>query len=100
MKAETKTLLAAQLTLQFLYHFITLIFCHLFIKFYEKALVLGNNLENVNKVPNCITILISFYRIFNPFFQVATEKDFLDAINKVIKAYAKFSSTPKYMTYN
>ena len=34
------------------------------------------------------------------FFQVATEKDFLDAINKVIKAYAKFSSTPKYMTYN
>lgn len=32
--------------------------------------------------------------------QVATEKDFLDAINKVIKAYAKFSSTPRYMTYN
>lgn len=32
--------------------------------------------------------------------KVATEKDFIDAINKVIKAYAKFSSTPKYMTYN
>lgn len=32
--------------------------------------------------------------------QVATEKDFLDAVNKVIKAYAKFSSTPRYMTYN
>jgi len=32
--------------------------------------------------------------------KVATEKDFLDAINKVIKAYAKFSATPKYMTYN
>lgn len=32
--------------------------------------------------------------------QVATEKDFIDAINKVIKAYAKFSSTPRYMTYN
>jgi 26S proteasome regulatory subunit T1 len=32
--------------------------------------------------------------------KVATEKDFLDAINKVIKAYAKFSSTPRYMTYN
>lgn len=32
--------------------------------------------------------------------KVATEKDFLEAINKVIKAYAKFSSTPKYMTYN
>ena len=32
--------------------------------------------------------------------KVATEKDFLDAVNKVIKAYAKFSATPKYMTYN
>ncbi len=32
--------------------------------------------------------------------QVATEKDFIDALNKVIKAYAKFSSTPRYMTYN
>ena len=32
--------------------------------------------------------------------KMATEKDFLEAINKVIKAYAKFSSTPRYMTYN
>ena len=32
--------------------------------------------------------------------KVATEKDFLDAVNKVIKAYAKFSSTPRYMAYN
>ena len=32
--------------------------------------------------------------------KLATEKDFLEAINKVIKAYAKFSSTPKYITYN
>lgn len=32
--------------------------------------------------------------------KVCIEKDFLDAINKVIKSYAKFSSTPKYMTYN
>lgn len=32
--------------------------------------------------------------------KVATEKDFLDAVAKVIKGYAKFSSTPKYMTYN
>ncbi|KAF9578565.1 26S proteasome regulatory subunit 7 [Lunasporangiospora selenospora] len=32
--------------------------------------------------------------------KVATEKDFLEAVNKVIKSYAKFSSTPKYMTYN
>ena len=32
--------------------------------------------------------------------KVATEKDFIDAVNKVIKAYAKFSATPKYMTYN
>eukprot|EP01039_Chlorochromonas_danica_P000235 gene235-253_t len=30
----------------------------------------------------------------------ASEKDFLDAINKVIKGYQKFSSTPKYMVYN
>jgi 26S proteasome regulatory subunit T1 len=29
--------------------------------------------------------------------KVATEKDYLDAVNKVIKAYAKFSSTPKYL---
>ena len=34
------------------------------------------------------------------FWQVATEKDFLEAVNKVIKAYAKFSATPRYMTYN
>lgn len=32
--------------------------------------------------------------------KVATEKDFLEAVNKVIKGYAKFSSTPKYMNYN
>uniref|UniRef100_H2Y4S6 26S proteasome regulatory subunit 7 n=1 Tax=Ciona savignyi TaxID=51511 RepID=H2Y4S6_CIOSA len=32
--------------------------------------------------------------------KIATEKDFLDAVNKVIKSYAKFSSTPRYMTYN
>eukprot|EP00042_Codosiga_hollandica_P043041 m.403418 g.403418 ORF g.403418 m.403418 type:complete len:435 (+) comp56464_c0_seq2:69-1373(+) len=32
--------------------------------------------------------------------KVATEKDFLDAINKVIKGNAKFSATPRYMTYN
>jgi 26S proteasome regulatory subunit T1 len=32
--------------------------------------------------------------------KVATEKDFLDAVEKVIKAYAKFSSTPKYLTHN
>lgn len=29
-----------------------------------------------------------------------SERDFLDAINKVIKAYKKFSATPKYMVYN
>lgn len=32
--------------------------------------------------------------------KIATEKDFLDAIDKVIKSYAKFSATPKYMVYN
>jgi len=32
--------------------------------------------------------------------KVATEKDFLEAVNKVIKSYAKFSSTGRYMSYN
>lgn len=29
-----------------------------------------------------------------------SEKDFIDAVNKVIKGYKQFSSTPKYMVYN
>lgn len=29
-----------------------------------------------------------------------SEKDFLDAVTKVIKQYAKFSATPKYMAYS
>ena len=32
--------------------------------------------------------------------KAVTEKDMLDAINKVIKGYQKFSATPKYMVYN
>jgi len=32
--------------------------------------------------------------------KLATEKDFLDSVDKVIKSYAKFSSTPKYMIWN
>ncbi|KAI5170702.1 26S proteasome regulatory subunit T1 [Nematocida sp. LUAm3] len=32
--------------------------------------------------------------------KVATEKDFLAAVKKVIEGYAKFSSTPRYLTYN
>nr|CAD1839529.1 unnamed protein product [Ananas comosus var. bracteatus] len=32
--------------------------------------------------------------------KTVTEKDFLDAVNKVIKGYQKFSGTPKYMVYN
>ncbi|KAI7887097.1 26S protease regulatory subunit 7 [Lichtheimia hyalospora FSU 10163] len=32
--------------------------------------------------------------------KLATEKDFLEAVNKVIKGYQKFSSTPKYMMWN
>ncbi|KAL3318134.1 26S protease regulatory subunit 7 [Cichlidogyrus casuarinus] len=32
--------------------------------------------------------------------KMATEKDFLEAIQKVIKSYAKFSATPRYMSYN
>ncbi|KAL6144377.1 hypothetical protein ACLB2K_055071 [Fragaria x ananassa] len=32
--------------------------------------------------------------------KTVTEKDFLDAVNMVIKGYKKFSATPKYMVYN
>ncbi|KAJ5068015.1 26s proteasome regulatory subunit 7 [Anaeramoeba ignava] len=32
--------------------------------------------------------------------KTVTEKDFLEAINKVIKEYKRFSATPKYMVYN
>ena len=32
--------------------------------------------------------------------KMITEKHFLKAVNKVIKEYKKFSSTPKYMVYN
>jgi len=32
--------------------------------------------------------------------KVITERDLLDAVNKVIKGYQKFSATPKYMVYN
>merc|ERR1712164_177133 len=32
--------------------------------------------------------------------KLVTERDMLDSVNKVIKGYAKFSSTPKYMVYN
>lgn len=31
--------------------------------------------------------------------KVVTERDMLDAVNKVIKGYAKFSATPKYMQF-
>ena len=32
--------------------------------------------------------------------KTVTEKDFLDAVSKVIKGYAKFSATPTYAVYN
>jgi len=32
--------------------------------------------------------------------KLVTERDMLDSINKVVKGYAKFSATPKYMVYN
>jgi len=32
--------------------------------------------------------------------KIATEKDFLEAVNKVVKSYAKFSATPRYLSYN
>lgn len=31
--------------------------------------------------------------------KAVTEKDMLDAVNKVVKGYAKFSATPKYMAF-
>lgn len=32
--------------------------------------------------------------------KTVNEKDFLEAVNKVIKGYQKFSATAKYMQYN
>lgn len=32
--------------------------------------------------------------------KAVAEKDFLEAVQKVIKGYAKFSATPSYMVYN
>lgn len=32
--------------------------------------------------------------------KTVTEQDFLDAVQKVIKGYQKFSATPSYMVYN
>jgi len=32
--------------------------------------------------------------------KIVGEKDFLEAVNKVIKGYSKFSATAKYMAYN
>ena len=32
--------------------------------------------------------------------QYVTEKDFLNAINKVVKTYSRFNATPKYLIYN
>ncbi|KAI6216149.1 hypothetical protein M3Y99_01838300 [Aphelenchoides fujianensis] len=32
--------------------------------------------------------------------KMATEKDFLDAIQKIIKGYTKSSATPRYLTHN
>ena len=57
---------------------------------YATGPVKGDGWKNFDFYAKCF---------FTP-LQVATEKDFLDAVNKVIKAYAKFSSTPRYMTYN
>lgn len=32
--------------------------------------------------------------------KIATENDFIQAVEKVVKGYAKFSATPRYLTYN
>lgn len=50
-----------------------------------------------------LNLELTLWRTFSPargLPQTVTEKDFLDSINKVIKGYAKFSATPKYMVYN
>ena len=38
-----------------------------------------------------------FPSLFSPRFTTA---DLIDAVNKVVKGYKKFSATPKYMVYN
>ena len=32
--------------------------------------------------------------------KTVTEKDMIEAVNKVVKGYSKFSATPKYLVYN
>ena len=32
--------------------------------------------------------------------KLISEKDMIEAVNKVIKGYSKFSATPKYLVYN
>lgn len=47
-----------------------------------------------------LNFVICWSFVSNLLLQITTEKDFLDAIDKVIKSYSKFSATPKYMVYN
>ena len=32
--------------------------------------------------------------------KTVTEKDMIEAVNKAVKGYSKFSATPKYLVYN
>ena len=61
-----------------------------------KAGLRETNIENTFLI---VDISLADWNLL-PSSQVATEKDFRDAVDKVIKSYAKFSATPKYMTYN
>jgi hypothetical protein len=45
-------------------------------------------------------IFIYHFNFIDIFTQLVSEKDMRDSIDKVIKGYAKFSATPKYMVYN
>ena len=67
--------------------------------------------ENYAGIPECLWIVVPGADIHSVCTEagmfairsrrkMATEKDFLEAVNKVIKQYAKFSSTAKYMAYN
>jgi hypothetical protein len=54
----------------------------------------------------CFVILHLFFRRSVGMYavrarrKIVEEKDFLSAVNKVIKEHAKFSATPKYLIHN
>jgi hypothetical protein len=113
------TALVSQIATDFYFHFThltSLYFTsapHFHIHFTSPPPITGAEIRSVcteagmyairarRKVPPILPFSLVF-KSSNTFFtfQIANEKDFLDAINKVIKGNAKFSATPRYMTYN